>query len=295
MAKRGSSLGRGLGALIDDQKYEAKMPQAPSAKGISEIELANIEINPFQPRTEFDEDALRELADSIRKLGIIQPITLRKLDKNKFQLISGERRFRASKMAGLEKVPAYVREADDQEMLEFALVENIQREDLNAIEIAISYKRLIDECKLTQEDMSERVGKKRSTITNYLRLLKLPGEIQIGLRDKAISMGHARALINIEDIHKQLKLYFKVIEEGLSVRKTEEMVRDLSRPVEEKKQDKKGELPERFSNFADRLKGNIKSDIQVNLGKGGKGKIVIPFTSDEDFDRLSSLLEKLGQ
>lgn len=293
MAKRGNSLGRGLGALIDDQKYEAKMPpQAFTKKGVSEVELSQIEVNPFQPRTEFDEDALRELSDSIRKLGIIQPITLRKLGKDKFQLISGERRFRASKKAGLEKVPAYVRDADDQEMLEFALVENIQREDLNAIEIAISYKRLIDECKLTQEDMSDRVGKKRSTITNYLRLLKLPGEIQIGLRDKTISMGHARALINIDDINKQLKLYFSIIEEGHSVRKTEELVRELSKPIDEKKKEK-DEVPVKYTDFSHKLKGKINADIQVNLGKGGKGKIVIPFLSENDFDRLSEMLSKL--
>ncbi|NJO70351.1 MAG: ParB/RepB/Spo0J family partition protein [Bacteroidetes bacterium] len=226
MIAKKSSLGRGLGALIED--VESSKP-AENVASINDIEIRSIEINPFQPRKTFDEEALMELSASIKQLGIIQPITVRKIDNDKYQLITGERRFRASQMAGLQTIPAYIRNADDQAMLELALVENIQREDLDAIEIAISYQRLIDECSLTQEDMSDRVGKKRSTIANYLRLLKLPAEIQAGIRHKKITMGHARALVNVDDAEKQLSIYHHVIEEGLSVRSTEDIVRNFNR------------------------------------------------------------------
>jgi ParB family chromosome partitioning protein len=217
MNAKKSALGRGLGALIEDVETNNNKP-AESVASINEIDIHAIEINPFQPRKTFDEDALQELASSIRQLGIIQPITVRKINGEKFQLITGERRFRASQLAGLETIPAYVRIADDQAMLELALVENIQREDLDAIEVAISYQRLIDECNLTQENMSDRVGKKRSTIANYLRLLKLPAEIQAGIRQKKITMGHARALVNVEDVEKQLSIFHHVMEQDLSVR-----------------------------------------------------------------------------
>jgi len=226
-AVKRSALGKGLGALIEDA---GTMNDFVRNSSIDEIDINQIESNPFQPRTDFDEESLNELATSIKEIGIIQPITVRKSANGKFQLISGERRFRASIIAGLKTIPAYVRTADDQGMLEMALVENIQREDLDAIEIAISYQRLIEECTLTQESLSDRVGKKRSTITNYLRLLKLPAEIQLGIRKKMLSMGHARALINIEDANDQLYIFEQIINDGLSVRKVEDMVRAIKEP-----------------------------------------------------------------
>jgi ParB family chromosome partitioning protein len=238
MTAKKSPLGRGLGALIDDAKYEKRtVNEAVSTSAIAEIDINKIEANPFQPRKEFDKEALEELAASIKELGIIQPITVKKISENKFQLISGERRFRACKLAGLDKIIAFVRDANDQGLLEMSLVENIQREDLNSIEIAVTYQRLMDECTLTQEKLSERVGKKRATITNYLRLLKLPAKIQVGVRDNRISMGHARALIGLENEEAQLKIYHKILNEGLSVRNTEALVREANYPVrkEEKK------------------------------------------------------------
>ena len=229
MSTKKNVLGRGLGALIENAD---DLKSKPAASSINEIEVSQIEANPWQPRTRFDEERLTELASSIREIGIIQPLTLRKIDNNRYQLIAGERRFRAAKLAGLTRVPAYIRVADDDTMLEMALVENIQREDLDPIEVAISYQRLIDECQLTQESMSERVGKKRSTIANYLRLLKLPAEIQLGLREKQISMGHARALVNVEDPATQLMIYEQVLEYDFSVRKVEEVVRELTQESE---------------------------------------------------------------
>ncbi|MFO7939918.1 MAG: ParB/RepB/Spo0J family partition protein [Bacteroidales bacterium] len=286
MAKR-NALGKGLGALIDDSGEEKTV----DADSVLEISLKDIETNPFQPRTFFDEETLGELAASIKELGIIQPITVRKTEKNTFQLISGERRYRASQLAGLTKIPAFIRFADDQSMLEMALVENIQREDLDAIEVAISYQRLIEECKLTQENMSERVGKKRSTISNYLRLLKLPAEIQLGIRDKQISMGHARALVNIEDPETQLKAYYRIIDESLSVRKTEEMIRDINnpQPVGAKV---KSKLPEEFEQVKKHLTDHFASKVDLKRTTKGNGKIIIPFTSDEDLERIMELLGK---
>jgi len=222
MAKK-NALGRGLGALIDGADTYTVQEAVAS---ISEIEISKIVANPFQPRTKFDEEALNELATSIKEIGIIQPITLRKIADDQYQIIAGERRFRASKIAGLSSIPAYVRTANDEAMLEMALVENIQREDLDAIEIALSYQRLIDECKLTQELLSERVGKKRSTVTNYLRLLKLPAKIQKGIVEKSISMGHARALVNIKESDMQLMIFDEIIKNEYSVRRVEEMVRN---------------------------------------------------------------------
>jgi len=289
MAKKKAALGRGLGALIDDSKYEPNVSAVHRA--IDEVELDKIEINPFQPRTEFDKEALSELADSIKELGVIQPITVRKQDGDVYQLISGERRLRAAKLAGLTKIVAYVREADDQAMLEMALVENIQRQDLNAIEIAISYQRLIDECGLTQENLSGRVGKKRTTITNYLRLLKLPAEIQIGIRDRDISMGHARALVNVADEALQTRLYKKIVAEELSVRKVEELVRNANKEQkEEAKTD--GETKQNVVPLQENLNQLFNAKVEVKRNNKGKGRIVIPFASDEDLERIVVLFDK---
>ena len=287
MAKR-NALGRGLGALIDDAGQE----QIVTADAVNEIDINKIEANPFQPRSIFNEEALDELARSIKELGIIQPITVRTIDGNKFQLISGERRLRAAQLAGLKKIPAFIRFADDQGMLEMALVENIQREDLDAIEVAISYQRLIEECKLTQENMSERVGKKRSTISNYLRLLKLPAEIQLGIRDKQISMGHARALVNIENEKTQLKVYYKIIDEGLSVRKTEDIIRDINTP-NNKGKNEKVRLPEEYEQLKKHLDEHFDASIDFKRNNKGSGKIVIPFKSDEDLERIMGIIDKM--
>jgi ParB family chromosome partitioning protein len=293
MIAKKSSLGRGLGALIDN----SESVKSEDVASINEIEIRSIEINPFQPRKTFDEDALSELANSIKQLGIIQPITVRKIEDNKYQLITGERRFRASQMAGLTTIPAYIRLADDQAMLELALVENIQREDLDAIEIAISYQRLIDECSLTQEDMSDRVGKKRSTIANYLRLLRLPAEIQAGIRQRKITMGHARALVNIEDNIKQLSIYHRVIEEGLSVRAIEDVVRQFNEPEEHTETDKRSirDLPSEFVNYRDNLRTQLKTRVQLSRNEKGAGKIVIPFSSENELKRILELFHKVEQ
>ena len=287
MAKR-NALGRGLGALIDD----AGMEHIVTADAVNEIDIDRIEANPFQPRTIFNEESLEELARSIKELGIIQPITVRNLNDHKFQLISGERRLRAAQMAGLKKIPAYIRFADDQGMLEMALVENIQREDLDAIEVAISYQRLIEECKLTQESMSERVGKKRSTISNYLRLLKLPAEIQLGIRDKQITMGHARALVNIDSENTQLKIYYKIIDEGLSVRKTEDIIRDVNTPKSNGNKEKV-RLPEEYEQLKKHLADYFNAAIDFKRNNKGSGKIVIPFKSDEDLERIMGIIDKM--
>ena len=223
---RKNALGRGLGALIESDE-ERDLVHDKLSRGI-EIPIAHISTNPFQPRTKFDDDSLEELADSMKQIGIIQPITVRETNEGYYQLITGERRLRAAKLAGINKIPAYVRGANDNDLLEMALVENIQREDLDAIEIAISFQRLIDECNLTQEDLSRRVGKKRATVSNYIRLLKLPADVQLGIREKKISMGHARAIINIEDPKEQLELYYRIVNHDMSVRKVEELVRKLT-------------------------------------------------------------------
>lgn len=296
MAKR-SALGRGLGALIDD----ADTHKQSTSTSINEVPVDQIEANPFQPRTKFDETALQELSASIKELGIIQPITLRKIAKNKYQIIAGERRFRASKLAGLTKVPAYIREAGDDGMLEMALVENIQREDLDAIEVALSYQRLIDECKLTQETLSERVGKKRSTVSNYLRLLKLPELIQKGIMDKTISMGHARALINIPNTEDQLSIYELILDEELSVRKVEEIVRNLGQTggaaetAEKLAESKKDKYPQEYGELQNHLSKFFSSKVGFSLNDKGKGKIVIPFKSAKDLERIMGILDKLSR
>ena len=291
MAKR-NALGRGLGALIDNTEEIVK-----AQAGIDEIEISEIEANPWQPRTTFDEQALIELSNSIKEVGIIQPLTLRKVDENKYQIIAGERRFRASKMAGLKKVPAYIRESDDNSMLELALVENIQREDLDAIEVALSYQRLIEECKLTQEELSDRVGKKRSTISNYLRLLKLPAIIQKAIREREISMGHARAIINVSDPETQVMIYKQIIAYDFSVRKVEEIVRKLNTEEEpaakSKKQVKK--FPEEYEKLKSHLSKHFDTNVDFKINNKGKGQIVIPFKSSKDLERIVGILDKLNQ
>ncbi len=283
MVKR-NALGRGLGALIDDAE---KMKQAL----ISEVELSKIEANPFQPRTKFDEEALGELAASIREIGLIQPITLRKTGPDSYQIIAGERRFRAAQKAGLDAIPSYIRHAKDDAMLEMALVENIQREDLDAIEIALSYQRLIEELDFTQEDLSGRVGKKRSTIANYLRLLRLPAIIQKALREKEISMGHARALINIEDADTQEMIYTQIVKYGFSVRRVEEIVRSLSEDDKSSELNKRKDLPKEFKDFKGHLGKIFGSRVNISVNEKGKGKLVIPFKSEQDLDRIVKIIE----
>lgn len=294
-APKRQALGRGLSALLKETENVKSAKDANADKlvgAIAEIEISRIVENPFQPRTKFDEEAIRELSISIQQLGVIQPITVRKTANSSFQIISGERRFRASKLAGKTGIPAYIRLADDQTMLEMALVENIQREELDAIEIALSYQRLIEECKLTQEAMSDRVGKKRSTISNYLRLLKLQPIVQAGLRDKMISMGHARAIINIEDQEEQLKLYEEAILKSYSVRELEEAVRIHKEGGGKKGQSQAAELNPRYSEIKDILSDHLSSQVNLSRNTRGKGKIVIPFKNDEDFERILSLLTK---
>jgi ParB family chromosome partitioning protein len=288
------ALGRGLSALLKDPDNDIKSINDTNADklvgSILEVDIDSIEINPFQPRTNFNEEALQELAASIKELGVIQPITVRKLDYNKYQLISGERRLRASKLVGLETIPAYIRIANDNESLVMALVENIQRHDLDPIEIALSYQRLIEEIQLTQEQMSERVGKKRSTITNYLRLLKLDPIIQTGIRDGFISMGHGRTIINIEDHDAQASIYQKIISENLSVRQTEVLVKNYQEGLKPKSKTTKTESftiaedqKKSFTNF-------FGAKVDVKLAGNGKGKITIPFHSEEDFNRIIKLI-----
>jgi len=299
MAKaiRKQALGRGLSALLNDSASEINSAQDKNADKIVgtivEIELDLIEVNPFQPRSYFNEEALRELATSIKELGVIQPITVRKIANNKFQLVSGERRFRASKLIGNSSIPAYIRLANDQEMLEMALVENIQRKDLDPIEVALSYQRLIDEIDLTQEEMSQRVGKKRSTISNYLRLLKLDPIIQTGMRDGFLSMGHGRALINVENSEDQLDIYEKIIQQKLSVRQTEQLVKELKGGTETKavKTPKSIEHPKFVSKGLKTISEYFGHKIDVKLAGKDKGKILIPFHSEEDFNRIKKLLE----
>ena len=289
MAKK-PALGRGLDALITAPEPMHSVEN----ESLNEIEIRFIEVNPFQPRTNFDEETLNELASSIKELGIIQPITVHKIRKNKYQLITGERRLRASKIAGLDRIPAFVRTIEDESLLEMALVENIQREDLDAIEIAVSYQRLIEECQLTQENLSERVGKKRSTISNYLRLLKLPAEIQLGIRSTQIQMGHAKSLINIDDENAQLKLFYRIIDKDLSVRKVEEMVREMKNKDKNKETLKKPLLSSEYEQLRSQLSGYFNTKIQFNRDTKGKGKIVIPFKTDEELEHIIGIFDKLN-
>ncbi len=285
MVKR-NALGRGLGALIDDAE------KMQNGAGMSEIELSNIEVNPFQPRSNFDEIALNELAASIREIGLIQPITLRKIAKDKYQIIAGERRFRAAQIAGLKSIPSYIRKAKDDRMLEMALIENIQREDLDAIEIALSYQRLMDELEFTQEELSTRIGKQRSTIANYLRLLKLPAIIQKGLIEKQISMGHARAIINVDEAETQIMIFEQISKHGLSVRKVEEIVRDYNNKDEQEiSSTKKHKFPKEFQTIKKQLDKIFKSQIDFTMNDKGKGKITIPFKSKKELERIVKIIE----
>jgi ParB family chromosome partitioning protein len=295
-ATKKQALGRGLSALLNDPSNDISKATDKNADQvigtIIELDLKAIEVNPFQPRTQFNEEALRELASSIKELGVIQPITVRKTGFNKYQLVSGERRFRASKLIGLTTIPAYVRIANDQESLEMALVENIQRKDLDPIEIALSYQRLINEIDLTQEQMSERVGKKRSTITNYLRLLKLDPIIQTGMRDGFISMGHGRALVNVDNQHEQLDIYERILESKLSVRETERIVQQLHKVGSlETPDSSKEELPKFIKKSIKDISEYFGHKITVSVSKKGNGKITIPFHSEEDFNRIKKLLK----
>jgi ParB family transcriptional regulator, chromosome partitioning protein len=294
--KKKGGLGRGLNALIAGSYEKKEAPAAAPAhpiNTIAEIALPVIQTNPFQPRTHFDTAALAELAESIKFQGIIQPITVRQLEAGTYQLISGERRLQASKLAGLATIPAYIRQANDQQMLEMALIENIQRENLNAIEIALSYQRLLSECSLKQEELGDRVGKNRTTVTNYLRLLKLPPAIQIGLRDNQISMGHARALINLETVEKQLEVFKRIVAEELSVRKVEELVRQLGNEASSKtnRPEKPVHAPVgEIKQVESRLSTHFGTKIQVKATPTGKGEIKIPFVSVDDLNRILEIL-----
>ena len=305
-AEKRNALGKGLSALLNDSEdvlpykksnnntgnNSVSSTQEVSGLGsVNDIKLSEIEVNPFQPRTEFDEQALQDLSDSIKLQGLIQPITVRRINAHQYQLISGERRLRASKLAGLTHIPAYVRTANDQQMLEMALIENIQRENLNAIEVALSFQRMIDECALKQDELGERVSKNRSTVTNYLRLLKLPPTIQASIRDGGISMGHAKALLAIEDPTKQIYIHKHIIQQGLSVRKVEEMVRDL----QSSRAKKEGKQPEPVSfqlqKIQDDLASKFSSQVKLKVGNRGNGVIEIPFLSEDDLGRILEMLD----
>ena len=296
-APKRNALGRGLDSLISRDDVPAS-----GSSAITEVPLSRIERNPEQPRIDFDEEALAELAASIRELGIIQPLSLRKLDGGKYQIIAGERRFRAAGLAGLETVPAYIRTANDAELTEMALIENIQREDLNAIEIALTFKKLIEQYNLTQERLSERIGKKRATVANFLRLLRLPAEVQLGLRDKRVDMGHARALLSLSDPQLQLRLYNEILRNDLSVRRVEEMAKAWEN----------GELPggdnadkaarkrtpsasHDFAGLRDQLSAAFRTPVHFTCDKNGKGRISFPFANDEELVRLISLFDSLKQ
>jgi len=291
------ALGRGLDAILSSPDTDITSSDISGnyvVGAVAELELVKIEANPFQPRTEFEELALQELSISIKKQGIIQPLTVRKLGFDKYQLISGERRYRASKLAGLKTVPTYIRVANDEQMLEMALVENIQRENLNAVEIGISYQRLIDECKITQEELSKRIGKNRSTITNYIRLLKLPVEVQIALRSNQITMGHARALINVENTSSQLKILEKIILNNLSVREVEKLVKELLNPLAKLKGKTVNEKTPAMIEYSNKIGLLIGHQVQVKAGQNGRGKLLIDFSSEEELRKIMLNIEKLN-
>ena len=290
--KKYASLGRGLDALISTEEVKTQ-----GSSSIHEVPVAQIKANPNQPRREFDQTALQELADSIAEIGIIQPITLRKMDDDTYQIIAGERRFRASQLAGLTSVPAYIRTADDETVMEMALIENIQREDLNSLEIALAYQHLIEQYGLTQERLSERVGKKRTTIANYLRLLKLPAQIQVALQNKEIDMGHARALLTLDNPTMQIRLFEELMREGYSVRKVEQMVKALNEGETVKATSGKkiapAKLPEEYDMLKKQLSAFFQSKVQLSCSGKGKGKISIPFNSEEELERIVGILDKL--
>ena len=302
-AEKRNALGKGLSALLNDSENVLPYKKTSSSNNgnnigdvnslgsVNEIKISEIEVNPFQPRTEFDEQALADLSASIKLQGLIQPITVRRVSANHYQLISGERRLRASKMAGLTQIPAYVRTANDQQMLEMALIENIQRENLNAIEVALSFQRMLDEVGLKQEELGERVSKNRSTVNNYLRLLKLPPTIQASIRDGELSMGHARALITMDDPAQQLYLHKHIIEQGLSVRKVEEMVRDLQKSRTKKEGKQPDEVSFHFQKIQDDLATRFSSQVKLKVNSQGKGSIEIPFLSEDDLGRILEMLD----
>lgn len=295
--QRKTGLGKGLSALLDDNdsvnqpKAAVESPEPTLLAGsISEVNISDIETNPYQPRTEFDQVALNELSESIKVQGLIQPITVRK-HGSKYQLISGERRLRASKLAGLEKIPAYIRDADNQQMLEMALIENIQRENLNAIEVALSFQMMIDECNLKPEQLGDRVGKNRTTVSNYLRLLKLPPVIQASIRDGKISMGHARALINVEEAEKQLFIHQEILDKGLSVRKVEELVRSIHHVQVKPAKAKSNGVSFEYQKLQDDLASKFATKVKLKVNDNGKGAIEIPFVSNDDLNRILELLD----
>ncbi len=287
-------MGRGLGALIDGVEKEALEKKVEANL---QIDIDSIDGNPFQPRTRFDSQTLEELAASIRQVGIVVPLTVRETGNGRYQLIAGERRLRAARLAGLTHVPAYVRTADDTAMLEMALVENIQREDLDAVEVAITYQRLIEECSLTQEQLSDRVGKQRSTVSNYLRLLRLPAEIQLGIRNGNLSMGHARTLVNIEDPAKQIDIYYHIIREDLSVRATEELVRQFQSAAtrDPAKAEKRKKLNTEYEELGKQLSDLFGSEVQFRINEKGRGKITIPFSDSDEMERIIAMLDKLNR
>ena len=287
------ALGRGLDALLDISDI-----QTEGSSSINEIDLIKIKVNPNQPRREFNPEALQELAESIKEIGIIQPITLRETAEDEYQIIAGERRFRASQMAGLKTIPAYIRTANDENVMEMALIENIQREDLNSVEIALAYQHLLDQYNLTQERLSERVGKNRATIANYLRLLKLPAEIQMGLQNKQIEMAHARALLSLSDPKLQVKMYREIVENGYSVRRVEEMVKSLTQGEAvnvggKKLTPKRTKLPEEYNLLTQQLSGFFNAKVQLTCSPKGKGKISIPFNNEEDLERIMALFDMM--
>lgn len=298
---RRNALGRGLSALLENAATDITTTEPKPVNSISEVPISQVEANPFQPRTDFKEEELNELAESIKVHGVIQPITVRKIGFDRYQLISGERRTRASRIAGLEKIPAFIRLADDQGMLEMALIENIQRENLNAMEVALSYKRLMDECKLNQEELGDRVGKNRSTVNNYMRLLKLPDNIQAALRDDKISMGHARAIINIDNADEQQYLFNEMILKDLSVRQVEALVREASERAkqdqtlieDEKPKSKKAPKPplsEVVTEFQKLLTDKFGNKVKITNDEKGKGSITIPFKSENDLNKILDML-----
>lgn len=295
MNSKKKALGRGLSAILESPETDITSTDISGnfvVGAVAFIPIKQIETNPFQPRVDFEQEALSELAESIKEQGIIQPLTVRKMGYDRYQLISGERRLRASGLAGLTEVPCYIRIANDQQVLEMALVENIQRENLNALEIAISYQRLIDECELTQEVLSQRVGKSRSSVTNYIRLLRLPADVQIAIRDGKITMGHARALINIDNETAQIEILRQIIEKDLSVRDVEEQVRNYSKPVIQPKERVKKQVPENITNLSQSISARLHTKVNVQLNNKGKGNIVISFQSKKELERL--LQELIG-
>ncbi len=290
MALKRSPLGRGLDSLISMDDTPAR-----GSSAINEISLDAIKPNPEQPRMTFDEDSLAELAASIRELGIVQPLSLRKTGPDSYQIIAGERRFRAARLAGLTTVPAYIRTANDTELTEMALIENIQREDLNAIEIALTFKKLIDQYNLTQERLSERIGKKRATIANFLRLLKLPAEVQLGLRDKLVDMGHARALLAIDDPKAQLRLYNRIVKEGLSVRRVEELVKEMRDGAPAQTPAKSKTVNHDYDMLQDHLSATFGTRVKLDCTSRGSGKITFPFKNEEELAKLITIFDTLNR